>query len=81
MRQSTTLAFHAYSTLKVTLKLQTHADAMMLSDVDVEKPDEKSIMTYLGQILKMDPEYSQSVDPKVCSLSHFLINTYQNESL
>lgn len=31
-----------------------------ISDVDVEKPDEKSVMTYVAQFLKHLPEQKQS---------------------
>ena len=34
-------------------------------DVDVDKPDEKSIMTYLSQFLTKFPDPSQSALPKV----------------
>lgn len=36
---------------------------MYLSDVDVEKPDEKSIMTYVALFLKAYPEAGE--DPSV----------------
>lgn len=37
------------------------------SDVDVEKPDEKSIMTYVAQFLKAYPEAGE--DPAVSGLN------------
>ena len=36
---------------------------LLLIDVDVEKPDEKSIMTYVAQFLKAYPEAGE--DPSV----------------
>ena len=39
----------------------------MLADVDVQKPDEKSIMTYIAQFLKAYPEMG-SDKPMVSTL-------------
>lgn len=34
--------------------------SMIVSDVDVEKPDEKSLMTYVATILKAYPEAGEA---------------------
>ena len=45
---------------------------LILSDVDVDKPDEKSIMTYVAQFLKQYPDVhstgsdGQEIDVSIC---------------
>lgn len=45
------------------------------SDVDVEKPDEKSIMTYVAQFLKAYPEAGE--DPAV---SRFMSSSHKKNN-
>lgn len=41
----------------------SHPSSVCVSDVDVAKPDEKSVMTYVAQFLKAYPEAGE--DPAV----------------
>ena len=52
-----------------------HLFVYIFTDVDVEKPDEKSIMTYVAQFLKAYPEAGE--DPAVCifiCIKYFVFN-------